>query len=72
MTGLWFQTGLSFSEVNTNSISHTTLQDDPMWKPGLSLPQLLVTQFQEEVFTIQEAFIVLDVTILHKKDQKAV
>lgn len=43
-----------------------------MWKAGLNLLQLLVTQFQEEVFTIQEAFIVLDVSILRKKDQKAV
>lgn len=42
-----------------------------MWKAGLNLLQLLVTQFQE-VFTIQEAFIVLDISILRNKDQKAV
>lgn len=41
-----------------------------MWKAGLNLPQLLVTQFQAIVFTSQEAFIVLDLSILHKKDQK--
>lgn len=43
-----------------------------MWKAGLNLLQLLVTQFQEVIFTIQEAFIVLDISILRKKDQKAV
>lgn len=43
-----------------------------MQKAGLNLLQLLVTQFEEEVFTIQEAFTVLDVPILRKKDQKAV
>lgn len=43
-----------------------------MRKAGLNLLQLLVTQFEEEVFTIQEAFTVLDILILRKKDQKAV
>lgn len=54
-----------------NSISYTSLQDDLMWKAELNLLKLLVTQFQEVVFTIQEAFIVLDVSILRNKDQKA-
>lgn len=63
---------LSFSDVNVNSVSHVSLLGLPHVETWFSLLQLLVTRFQEDVFTVQEACFVLDVPILRNKDQKAV
>lgn len=61
----------SFSEVNINSILYASLGGANVKSWINFTTASTVTQFLKEAFTMQEAFIALDVSILCKMDQRA-